>query len=144
MKAIKKIQKLMAFSKYLYEEYQAYPQDTISKMLKFGSELKLEDVDHFVDHIKMHHNHAFESLIDWQQAVNVACIAGTLSGEAKEVLGQLVENPKFDGDVVSKNGKCELYRSGLATRVCVDGVHGHNAANYMGWRVWRLLEGKLP
>ena len=57
---------------------------------------------------------------------------------AQETLRQLVQHgPIWDGDIVSKASRDDLFRLGLAARACVKGEQGYAVANHRGWDVWK-------
>lgn len=59
-----------------------------------------------------------------------------MGGDAREVLHQLVKSgPVWDGDLISKSGRDTLLDLRLASKVCVNGKQGFQAANYVGWAV---------
>ena len=128
------------FYDFVKEEYGKYGGDHAELLIKAYIEYAKGDNHHLFDeHIREHHNNAFGKE-DWQDHVNAKVIAKKLSGEAVEVLWQIVGSPKFDGDVVSKSGKSELYHQGLVLRICNNRYHGDNAANLLGWLVYCELK----
>lgn len=128
----------MSFYDFVKEEYGKCG-DHSETLIKAYIEYAKEDNHHiFEEHIREHHNNAFGK-DDWREYVDAKIIASKLSGEAAEVLWQIVGSPKFDGDVVSKIGKSELYHHRLALRVCNNRAHGDNAANRLGWLVYNEL-----
>ncbi len=127
------------FYDFVKEEYGKYG-DHAEVLVKAYMEYANEDNHHlFEAHIREHHNNAFGKE-SWRDHVDAKIIAGKLSGEAVEVLWQIVGSPKFDGDVVSKNGKSQLYHHGLVLRICNRRDHGYNAANRLGWLVYCELK----
>ena len=66
-----------------------------------------------------------------------ACI---LDKRLHEQLKQLVNGPIFDGDVVSKALRGELFKLGLATRVCFKGQQGYTGATYFAYSVLKRIE----
>lgn len=129
-----------AFELYVRSEYRTYQSETVDRLLEFINTLPIKQQVIFKDFIEEHHNHAFDSNEFWKDAITARLLASEIPGNAYEVLGQLVDGPKFDGDVVSKNGKAWLYSNKLAVRVCNNGEHGDNAANYLGWQVYKLVK----
>lgn len=57
-----------------------------------------------------------------------------------EQLRQLVNGPVWDGDVVSKSHRGELFALGLATRVCYKGETGYTGATYFAYSVFKAFE----
>jgi len=57
-----------------------------------------------------------------------------------EPLRQLVNGPVYDGDVISKSLRAELFQFGLATRVCVKGDQGYTAATYFAFSVLKRFD----
>lgn len=71
-------------------------------------------------------------------------VARLLSKSEMECLGQLVQQgPVEDGDLVSKSPRDKLLNLGLATKVVVAGQDGFNAANYLGFKVFKAKFSKL-
>lgn len=97
----------------------------------------------FERYIKEHYNNIFADVEHIEYDVSAIVIAKQISGEAKEVLGQIVESPKFDGDVVSKSGKSELFHHNLILRIANNNEFGDNAANSLGFKVWQLCREGL-
>lgn len=69
--------------------------------------------------------------------VNV--IARRLPARLHEQLRQLVDGPVYDGDVISKADRGELFALGLAVRVCCDGEQGYTGATYTAYSVIKRL-----
>ena len=60
-----------------------------------------------------------------------------------EQLEQLVNGPIYDGDVISKSARGNLFDLGLAVRVCYKGQQGYTGASYFSYSiVKRRLEIK--
>ena len=57
----------------------------------------------------------------------------------QEQLIQLVNGPVWDGDVISKNHREELFAMGLAVRVCHKGEQGYTAAKYPAYTLLKRL-----
>lgn len=74
-----------------------------------------------------------------EYGIAVAAIALSLTSAQREVLGQLVNGPVWDGDVCSKDARSDLMEMHLATKICVKGEQGYNAATYRGFNVWKAL-----
>lgn len=129
------------FENWLKENYSQYTGDTVTRPLQILKD-NLPLAPYIVKALIEETNAIFGDTRDIIEDAECLYIADVLPGNAQEVLYQIVENPKDDGDVVSKNGKAELYCHGLILRVCTNGQHGANAANYRGWKVWKALEAK--
>ena len=56
-----------------------------------------------------------------------------------EQLRQLVNGPVWDGDVMSKSQRGELFDMGIAIRVCHKGEQGHTGAKYIGYSILKKL-----
>lgn len=52
-----------------------------------------------------------------------------------EQLKQLVDGPIWDGDIISKNARGELFELGLAVRVCCKGEQGFTGATYYAYTI---------
>lgn len=71
-------------------------------------------------------------------------VAVTIDDRLHEQLGQLVNGPVWDGDVISKSDRGELFDLGLAIRVCVKGEQGYTGATDFAYSVWtRMNEIRL-
>ena len=55
-------------------------------------------------------------------------------------LRQLVNGPVWDGDVISKSDRGELFELGLAIRVCHKGEQGYTGATYFAYSVLKCAE----
>ena len=121
-----------------YKDYGSTKDDLIRAYCKYA---KTNRHYEFEQHIMEHFNNAFGEEC-WDDEVKAKVISKQLSGEAREVLCQIVKSPKFDGDVVSKSGKSELFAKGLILRICNNNDFGDNAANKLGWLVYKDLYGK--
>lgn len=67
----------------------------------------------------------------------VACL---LDKRLHEQLEQLVNGPVWDGDVISKSLRDELFDLGLAIRVCCKGEQGYTGAKYFGGSVVKRIK----
>lgn len=67
----------------------------------------------------------------------VACL---LPKNLREQLKQLVNGPIWDGDVISKADRSELFQLGLAVRVCCKGEQGYTGAVYFAHTVLSHME----
>lgn len=56
-----------------------------------------------------------------------------------EQLGQLVNGPVWDGDIISKADRGQLFDLGLAIRVCSKGQQGYTGATYTAYSIWSCL-----
>lgn len=54
-------------------------------------------------------------------------------------LGQLVRGPVWDGDVMSKSQRSELFDMGIAIRVCAKGEQGYTGAKYIGFSILKEI-----
>lgn len=54
-----------------------------------------------------------------------------------EQLYQLVLNPTWDGHIISKSDRGELFELGIAVRVCAYGGQGYTASRYIGYSILR-------
>lgn len=62
----------------------------------------------------------------------VACL---LPKRLREQLEQLVKGPVWDGNVICKSHREELFELGLAVRVCCKGEQGYTGATYFAYSV---------
>jgi len=69
----------------------------------------------------------------------VKAIALIFPKSLKEQLAQLVNGPVWDGDVISKAQRGDLFDMGIAIRVCAKGEQGHTGARYIGYSILREL-----
>lgn len=128
------------FGKWAQKEYADYGDtldEVIDKAIHFSS---VGMFGEYEEYIRSHHNNAFSDFLDVEAEVLAISIAGKLSASAVEVLCQIVKAPKFDGDVVSKNGKSELFRNNLILRIASNNEFGDNAANNLGFLVWKRIK----
>jgi hypothetical protein len=70
----------------------------------------------------------------FQYAHIVACL---LDKRLHEQLTQLINGPVWDGDVVCKGYRGELFDLGLAIRVCYKGEQGFTGATYFAFSVMK-------
>ena len=130
------------FVKWVKSEYSKYG-DTPDKLIDIAMYFAEKgNFDLYVDYLKRHFNNAFSDFSDVNREVDAAVIAGKLSGNAIEVLYQVIESPKYDGDVASKQGKSELFGHKLILRIANNNSFGDNAANGLGFSVWKALEDR--
>lgn len=73
----------------------------------------------------------------FQYAHLAACL---LDRRLYEQLRQLVNGPVWDGDVISKADRGELFELGLAIRVCFKGEQGYTGATYFAYSVAKIAE----
>jgi len=73
----------------------------------------------------------------FQFAHLAACL---LDSRLHEQLRQLVLGPVWDGDVISKSLRGELFELGLAIRVCCKGEQGYTGATYFAYSVLKVAE----
>lgn len=136
--SVKEHIELTNFIVWLNGEYMDYG-DTASTIARLAKTYNDKGhLEYFIEYIKEHFNNVFSDPDEFEDQVNSRAIYKLLSGEAKDVLSQIVASPRFDGDVVSKSGKYELYNHNLILRIANGGEFGDNAANYMGYLVWEL------
>ena len=69
----------------------------------------------------------------------VAVVARRMPKRLHEQLQQLVNGPVWDGDVISKSARSELFELGLAVRVCVKGGQGFTGATYFAYSVMKII-----
>jgi hypothetical protein len=128
------------------ESSQAKHTSMHKKALSWGCHFaELGYYSDFLEVITSESNSIFMDFEDLELEIDVLRIARDIAaheGGAEEVLNQIVKGPIDDGDVVSKSGKSYLYDHNLCVRVCVNGEHGANAANYRGYKVWKYLNNK--
>lgn len=70
----------------------------------------------------------------------VHLVAVLLPKHLHEALKQLYHGPVWDGDVISKANRSELFTLGLALRVCCKGEQGYTGATYFGGSVSKEIE----
>lgn len=66
-----------------------------------------------------------------------ACL---LEKRLHEQLRQLINGPVWDGDVISKVDRSELFKLGLAIRVCVKGEQGYTGATYFAYSLMKRAD----
>lgn len=54
-------------------------------------------------------------------------------------LKQLVRGPVWDGDIMCKSQRSELFDMGIAIRVCSKGEQGYTGAKYIGFSILREI-----
>jgi hypothetical protein len=57
-----------------------------------------------------------------------------------ESLRQLINGPVYDGDVISKSLRGDLFKLGLAVRVCFKGEQGYTGATYFAFSVLKCID----
>ena len=67
-------------------------------------------------------------------------IARRLPKNLHEQLNQLINGPVWDGDVLCKSHRDELFAYGLAIRVCDEGRQGYTGATYLAYTVMKKAE----
>ena len=67
-----------------------------------------------------------------------AVVARRLPKHLHESLEQLINGPVWDGDVISKSLRDELFYFGLATRVCCKGQQGYTGGTYFAYSVMKI------
>lgn len=61
-----------------------------------------------------------------------------MTGTQREQLMQLLfHGPIWDGDIISKAARDDLFAWGLAARCCFRGEQGHTAATYRAYTIWK-------
>jgi len=73
----------------------------------------------------------------------VSAIALLIPKRLREQLKQLVYGPVWDGDIISKSYRGELFDLNLAVRVCVNGEQGFTGAPYIAYSIvnrWKETE----
>lgn len=69
-----------------------------------------------------------------------AIIARRLPKRLHEQLWQLINGPVWDGDVIDKSDRSELFYYGLAVRVCHKGEPGYTGAPYIAYTVMKTAD----
>jgi len=67
-------------------------------------------------------------------------VARRLPKNLHEQLGQLLNGPVYDGDVISKSLRDDLFFFGLAIRVCHKGEQGYTGATYFAYSVMKKIK----
>lgn len=67
-------------------------------------------------------------------------VACRLDRKLHEQLRQLINGPVWDGNVISKADRGELFELGLAIRVCHKGEQGFTGATYFAYSVLKLAD----
>lgn len=128
------------FVNWVKNEYKDYG-DTSQNIIEIAVYFSEQGFfDEYVEYLKEHFNNAFPKFERVCEHVNAKVISKKLSGEAREVLDQIIKSPTFDGDVTSKQGKSELFSHKLILRIANNNEFGDNAANSLGFEVWRELQ----
>lgn len=70
----------------------------------------------------------------FQYAHIVACL---LDKRLHDQLTQLINGPVWDGDIICKSFREELFDLGLAIRVCCKGNEGYTGATYFAFSVMK-------
>ena len=71
-----------------------------------------------------------------------AVVWDALDGGQREQLRQLLfQGPVWDGNIISKHARGDLFKYGLATRCCFMGEQGYTAATYKAYSVWKQGNG---
>ena len=70
----------------------------------------------------------------------VHAIALLFPDKLKEQLRQLVNGPIWDGDLICKSSRGELFDMGLAIRVCCRGDQGFTGAKYTAYSIIKKIE----
>ncbi len=68
-----------------------------------------------------------------------AVVARRLPKNLHEQLNQLVNGPIYDGNIISKTDRGELFSLGLAIRVCCKGEQGYTGATYFAYSVMKII-----
>lgn len=71
----------------------------------------------------------------------VRAIASIFPPRLKAQLQQLVRGPVWDGDVINKGQRAELFEMGIAIRVCHKGEQGYTGSKYIGYSILKAMEG---
>lgn len=122
----------------LNDVLEKHSAGTKEESIELISEYKEKGQLKYLSDYLMGENNAIFGDPEWiEEEVVAREIYEKLSGEALEVLCQCVDSPKFDGDVVSKSGKGELYENDLLVKIANNNDHGDNAANTLGWLVYK-------
>lgn len=69
-----------------------------------------------------------------------AVVARRLPKHLHEQLQQLIGGPVWDGDVICKTHRSELFELGLAVRVCSKGEQGYSGATYFAFSVMKIAD----
>jgi hypothetical protein len=99
--------------------------------------------------IKMQHIEVIKNLIAIAERKEeryfdfVKAIALIFPPQLKEQLAQLVRGPVWDGDVMSKSQRGELFDMGIAIRVCAKGEQGYTGARYIAYSILKEIDA-LP
>lgn len=78
-----------------------------------------------------------------EHEVAVYALWSALSVVQRDQLRQLLfTGPVWDGDVLSKSARGDLFPLGLAVRCCVKGEQGYTAASYRAYTIWSAGNSK--
>lgn len=69
----------------------------------------------------------------------VHAIALVFPANLREQLTQLVSGPIWDGNIINKSDRAELFDMGIAIRVCCSGEQGHTGARYIGFSILKKM-----
>lgn len=125
------------FKVWVRKEYQSYgntAEDMIAILDAFKTDVEKKL---FIEYIREHYNNVFSTHDEIMVDIEARKLADDIPSDAFEVLCQLIESPKFDGDVVSKNGKAWLHYNDCAIRIANNNQFGDNAATYIGFLVYK-------
>lgn len=67
-------------------------------------------------------------------------IARVFPKHLKQQLAQLLRGPVWDGDVMSKQHRGELFDLGVAVRVCNKMEQGYTASKYIGYTIYEEIK----
>ena len=98
------------------------------------TEIKITDQDFLIELVKRG-SQADEGYFEFAHIV--ACL---LDKHLHEQLQQLINGPVWDGDVISKTHRNELFDLGLAIRVCCQGQQGYTGATYFAYGVMKRIK----
>ena len=57
-----------------------------------------------------------------------------------EQLRQIVNGPVWDGDILCKADRSDLFDMGLAVRVCANGEQGYTGATYSAFTILKMIK----
>jgi hypothetical protein len=69
-----------------------------------------------------------------------AVIARRLPKHLHEQLQQLINGPIWDGDIICKSYRNELFDLSLAVRICCKGEQGYTGATYLAYSVMKIAD----
>lgn len=70
----------------------------------------------------------------------VSALAELIPKRLREQLKQLVDGPIWDGDIISKCNRDNLFKLDLAIRVCVKGEQGFTGAPYIAYSIVKIWQ----